>query len=60
MTTQDIHDMIQQASTEPTPATILNILRILDAINSNLEACELSARRANNTASCLANGIIPD
>lgn len=60
MNTNEIHDRIQLASTEPTQKSLLEILNILDAMNENIARVERAASHANNVAGCLANGIIPD
>jgi hypothetical protein len=56
-TTEEIHDMIQNASVDPDEKSMSELLDILSALNQRMAAIE---NRADSTASYLANGIQPD
>lgn len=67
MTTNEIKDRIKAIGINPASPSIWDVLSIIDLLNNRveelekrLESAEGSARHANNIASCLANGIIPD
>lgn len=67
MTTEEIHSKIQDITTQASLPCSWQIPPILDQmtikiaeLEKRLESVEGSAHHANNIASCLANGIIPD
>jgi hypothetical protein len=57
---REIRDMIDNSSTEPSRHSIDHLLNIIVELVEHIEKCENTAKRASNTASCLANGIQPD
>jgi hypothetical protein len=58
--TDEIHDLIQQCDTMPTPETLVQILNIMDKMNDKINAVESTAGAAAARSSMLANGIQPD
>ena len=56
----EVSDMIAGAYIDPSRDNICYILTILGEIVDNMRRIEKLAKSANNTASCLANGIQPD
>lgn len=67
MTTEEIHQKIQELMCNTSIPFTWQAPPILEQMNmkiaeleKRLETVEGSARHANNIASCLANGIMPD
>lgn len=57
---EELRERIDHVGLEPTDANMDRILTILGALVEHVERIDRTAQKANNTASCLANGIQPD
>jgi len=59
----DLHEIkrrIELLRCEPAEGAIAELATLLDALVDNVLRIDSAARAAANTASCLANGIVPD
>lgn len=57
---EELRERIDRVGLDATAANMDRILTILDALVQHVERIDRTAQHANNTASCLANGIQPD
>lgn len=56
----EVRNMLDHIQDTPTEETIDRICSVLGQLIEHVERIDKAASKANNTASCLANGIQPD